>query len=356
MDYNITYREKDHKIQAIVSYKDHFGKWKQKAKQGFKTKRDAKKFADKIIEELKENSNYNISEGFENLTIGELKKEYLKHIYIHRTLNTYNNYKQSLAKFPIDSIELTKLNLIDVQKCINKIIETSSYNTIIRRVTIFKCMLNFARKQYNIPIKSMNGLDIPTNKEPSKRKALSEAESNEILKFYSKKDSDYLIVISIALTCGLRVGEIMGLTWKDIDFKKDSIVVNKQWQKRKDGTFGFTPVKSKNSNRIVPLPLNTKNLLLKVRKSRPLNLDNRLISANSSNSLRTNLDKQLRKKFNTCIHELRHTYATKLIANGLDFKTAAYILGHDVEQTMKTYSHVTDEMYDKAAELISNIF
>lgn len=72
--------------------------------------------------------------------------------------------------------------------------------------------------------------------------------------------------------------------------------------------------------------------------------------------MRTNLDKQLRKKFDTCIHELRHTYATKLIANGLDFKTAAHILGHNVEQTMRIYSHVTDKMYNKAAELIYNLF
>lgn len=38
MQYNITYREKDKEIQFIISYKDNYGKWKQKSKQGFKTK------------------------------------------------------------------------------------------------------------------------------------------------------------------------------------------------------------------------------------------------------------------------------------------------------------------------------
>ena len=69
-----------------------------------------------------------------------------------------------------------------------------------------------------------------------------------------------------------------------------------------------------------------------------------------------NLDKQLKRKFNTCIHELRHTYATTLVSNGMDFKTAARILGHDIEQTMKTYSHVTDNMLKKASDLINKIF
>ena len=50
-----------------------------------------------------------------------------------------------------------------------------------------------------------------------------------------------------------------------------------------------------------------------------------------------------------------HTYATNLIANGLDFKTAAKLLGHDIEQTMKTYSHVTDDMMNEAKKIINII-
>lgn len=356
MTYNTTFRQKDNGWQVIVSYKNQTGKWKQKSKQGFSTKREAKKFADTIIESLKEKINLNIQPEFEGITIGELKEEYLKHIYLHRTLNTYNNYKQSLSKFTFDSLEVSKVNLIDVQKCVNKIIPSSSHNTLNRRITIFKCMMNFAKRQYNIPINDFSNIDIPKDKTQTKRKALNNTQVQEILDFYSKKDSDYKIVVNIALNCGLRIGEIMGLTWDDINFKENYISVNKQWQKKKDGSFGFTELKSKNSNRTVPLPPNTKNILIKLRNSRQITIDRRLILANSAYSMRTNLDRQLRKKFDTCIHELRHTYATKLIANGLDFKTAAYILGHDVEQTLKTYSHVTDEMYNKAADLISNIF
>ena len=56
------------------------------------------------------------------------------------------------------------------------------------------------------------------------------------------------------------------------------------------------------------------------------------------------------------IHELRHNYATLLIANNIDFKTTADFLGHNVQQTLKTYSHVTDEMKKKATNTISKIF
>lgn len=54
------------------------------------------------------------------------------------------------------------------------------------------------------------------------------------------------------------------------------------------------------------------------------------------------------------VHELRHTYATNLIANGVDFKTAAKFLGHSVEMTMAIYSHVTDDMIKRATDIIDN--
>ena len=63
-----------------------------------------------------------------------------------------------------------------------------------------------------------------------------------------------------------------------------------------------------------------------------------------------------RQGYNITLHELRHTYATMLISNGVDFKTAALLLGHDVEQTMKTYSHVNEDMLNKASNIIKNIF
>ena len=57
--------------------------------------------------------------------------------------------------------------------------------------------------------------------------------------------------------------------------------------------------------------------------------------------------------YNISIHELRHTYATMLISKGLDFKTVAKLMGHEVEQTLKTYSHVTDDMMKKAKDIIN---
>jgi len=54
LQYNITYRERYGKIQYIISYKDHNGKWRQKSEQGFVKKGEAKEAADKMLDKLKE--------------------------------------------------------------------------------------------------------------------------------------------------------------------------------------------------------------------------------------------------------------------------------------------------------------
>ncbi|WP_315074924.1 tyrosine-type recombinase/integrase [uncultured Clostridium sp.] len=115
-------------------------------------------------------------------------------------------------------------------------------------------------------------------------------------------------------------------------------------------------MKTKNSNRSVPIPPETLETLKQYKKSiAVLNIDNRITPYNRT-SIKRYLNPILNKLANISIHELRHTYATLLIANGIDFKTAAKFLGHDAQQTIKTYSHVTDEMKKKATDTISKIF
>ncbi|MBB6622071.1 site-specific integrase [Clostridium gasigenes] len=364
MEYNITYRQKDKGWQFIISYKVN-GIWKQKSKQGFKTKKDCKSHSEILLSEFKNNLELNIEEGSEFLTIGQLKKEYLSHIETHREYNTLLNYQQSLNYFDIDNIEVVKLRLHDVQKCTNGLANKYSLSTIQRRTTIFKCMLNFAHRQYNLPIPSMANLTLPTsNKEPISKRALNKDEEIKLLDTYFTKGNDYYLVVLLALKIGLRVGEIMGLTWYDIDFSNSILKVNKQWKINKlTKKWGFGELKSKNSYRDVPIPTNTLKELQRIKSSLEdgkivtLNFnDSRLIGSTSTQSISVNLDKQLQRNFKVCIHELRHTYATNLISNGVDFKTAAKLLGHDIEQTMKTYAHVTDDMMKKTADLISRIF
>lgn len=356
MDYNITYREKNGGIQVIVSYKDGNNKWRQKSKQGFEDsragKKQAKEYANKIVNELKEILDLGILQEVEHLTIGELKQEFLDHIKLHREYGTWKGYKESLDSFKIDDIEIKKLKLFHIQQCVNELIELSATSTVKRKIGIFNTMLRFANSQYNLPIISLKQIIIPNKSSGITKRALTIEEQKNILNLYRDKNIDYYIGILLALKAGLRIGEIMGLTWDDIDFKNSTISIDKQWKiNKKTNSYYFGTTKSKNSNRIIPISTTTASELYRIKQLGIINEYRRLMTNNNTSSITVNLNRHLTRNAGISIHELRHTYAT----NGIDFKTAAKLLGHDIEQTMRTYSHVTDDMIKNAANIIDKL-
>lgn len=359
LDYNITYRQKDKGWQYIISYKVN-GEWKQKSKQGFKTKKDAKPVAEKQLEHLKglfENQSY--ADSF-NITFGQFKKLYFENLSLSREKNTLDCYDSAMKNFEeLDDIEMLDLSSIDIQKCVNSMIKRKlSASTISFYFGRLKTLLKAAKEEYklinSIPIE---GIKLPKDKKEDKIKALNKKEVDALLKTFSK--DKYYLILFIAAKCGLRLGEILGLTWSDIDEKNNLINVNKQWKSLKTGGFGFGSVKGKNSNRQVPISEKTKKTLLKFKTVIDISKgdDTRIFTFNNTASVDININLKLRNRgYDITIHCLRHTYATMLIGNGADFKTVAKLLGHTVEQTMKTYSHVNDDMMKRATNIIEKIF
>lgn len=355
MDYNITYRTKDKGWQYIISYKVGT-KWKQKSKQGFTTKKEAKSFAEEALKELKKTQNLN--QNLKDITFGEFKDMYLEHIKLHRQDNTVRLYIMALNYFkPLYDMEMKKITLIHLQTCIDNMIKANlSYGTIKTYKNRITAIFNSAADRYNIISKSpAHKLEIKTTKEPSKKRALTEGELKDLIK---KTDNmKYKVVFSLAGMCGLRIGEILGLTWNKIDFKNNTITIDIQWKNLDENTVGFGELKSANSYRTVPLPPFVKSLLIEWKNYNPIDISNRVIVYKCISGL-TALFRNYTKKigYDLAIHEFRHTYATTLISHGVDFKTVAKLMGHDIEQTMKTYSHVTDDMLNNATNLLLKIF
>ncbi len=357
MEYNVTYRQKDKGWQFIISYKDNNGNWKQRSKQGFKNKKDAKPIAEKMIIELKTKSNLN--NELDGITFEDFKDMYINHINLHMEANTIKLYNAALKHFKtLNEMPMEKIKSIHIQNCIDEMIKKNlSYGTIKTYKNRITAIFNSAVDKYNIIDKSpATNLEIRKDKTPTNKKALTETELKKLID--KTKNMKYKAIFSLAGMCGLRIGEILGLKWSKIDFKNNLITVDLQWKIIKsDGTVGLGELKTKNSYRTIPMPPLVKEILLKWYNSNPIDISNRVIVYNCVAGL-TNLLRNYTKKlgFDLSIHEFRHTYATSLIARGIDFKTVAKLMGHDVEQTMKTYSHVTDEMFNNATKVINEIF
>lgn len=361
MDYNITYRQKDKGWQFIISYKAN-GKWKQKSKQGFKTKKDAKPEAEKMVKEIKKelvNEKAIVNYKFKDLTLKNLQDEFLEYNKMYKEPNTIRGYGYSFHAFEgICNLKVENIKRGDIIKCTNNLIRSGlKSNTISLYICHLKLCLNYYIENYNNGyINPALNIDLPKNKIIFERKAISKNEMNLLFNQLLKEKSIYFLVAYIAGTCGLRCSEILGLTWSDIDFQNKIIHVTKQWKHLKDGTIGYGQLKTKNSYRDVPISTEIVSVLKKYKETHPIISISNRVAPFGVGTITRRFNPTLLRICGTTVHGLRHSYATLLIYNGVDFKTTAKILGHTVEMTIKTYSHVTDEMVKSAASKIENIF
>lgn len=355
MQYSTLVRKKDKGYQYIISYKVN-EKWKTKSKQGFKKSSEAKAAMDEALKELKELLENSVDISALDITFEEFTKMYIEHLTLYRETNTILAFKTAINNFSdLNNIELIKITSLDIQKCVDKLVRKGLMaRTINDYMTKLRTILGAALNEYNFITKlPTKGVKVNKDKEESTKKALNKNEVDKLLDDFKK--SKYYLVLLIACKCGLRLGEILGLTWKDVDYKNNVLIVNKQWKQVEKSKYDFGKLKSKNSNREVPMSQKVINELK--NRQNVVNIDNRLFKFKNTDSTSICINRQLKiKGYDITIHELRHTFATMIIANGMDFKTAAKILGHEVEQTLKTYSHVNDDMMKRAKNIIENIF
>ncbi len=360
MDYNVTYRKKDKSLQCIISYKDG-DEWKQKSKQGFKTQKEYKSWIDETVNNLSDTIGY-IDPDMSGTMVNELYKAFIKHIELYKEPNTVIAAKTAYKYFDkIKDNEVTAVDILQIQECVDDMVKKKlAPSTINTYTSKMRTMFDYAVKPLKIikdnPFNEIKQLSEDKTKEQIK--ALTQAELTDLLgKIKYRK---YYIISLIAGTCGLRIGEILGLTWADIDEKKLEINVNKQWKIIKTepvATYGYGPVKSKNSNRQVPVPASTMAELLKHKGEHPINISGRIFPYKNTCSTGSSLMYMYQSlNYDISIHDLRHTYVSRLVANGVDFKTIAEIIGDTVETVINTYSHFTPDMMDSIKKAVNNIF
>lgn len=359
MQYSTIIRKKDKGYQYIITYKDSTGKWKTKSKQGYALNKVGKDLArsemDAAVLKLKdEDSKGPTDASLKDITFEQFSKMYLEHVKLYRSANTIITYQTVLNRFKdLNDMQISKITLMDIQSIVDRFtVEGLNPNTIHDYIRKLNIIFNAAMNEYDLITKlPTRKLKSNTAKIDKNKRALNLNEEETILE--EIKNRDFHLIILIALKCGLRIGEIIGLTWDNIDLEKAIIKVKQQWKKLDTGEYGPGTLKSKNSYRNVPIPLNIIPQLKKFKKIE--NLNGRVFNFKNTASTAIALNRAL-SKYNITVHELRHTYGSKLIANGMSFTEAAELLGHTVEETIRTYSHVNDDMRKKAIELINKIF
>ena len=174
-----------------------------------------------------------------------------------------------------------------------------------------------------------------------------------------EQDSIWKDFFYTELTTGLRLGEICGLMWSDFDPRKGTLNVNRTLHKEKGGRLVTGDTKTYAGTRKIILPDSTAERLRNRKKSsysvwifpNPLKPEAPMNPGTAYHQLKNILVENDLPDLR--FHDLRHTFATHALANGVDAKTLSGILGHTKASfTVDTYTHTTTDMHRKAAEIV----
>ncbi|MCL2300838.1 MAG: site-specific integrase [Firmicutes bacterium] len=281
------------------------------------------------------------------------------------TRNQYESFIRHHIKPYIGDISLTKLSSLDLQKLYNKLktsgrIQTDhalpnpglSAKTVRSIHMMLSSCLEKAVAERLIQTNPAHGCSIP----PKEKREMKIIPPEQIGRFLTEAErAGYLAMFYLELTSGLRRGELLALLWTDVDIANCAISVSKQVI-RVNGELKVLPPKTQNAVRKIVLPKQTIDLLIAEHERHP---DHPLLFPSPKTG--TYLDPPaVARKMKTLLaragideirfHDLRHTFATLSLQNGVDVKTLSHTLGHySAGFTLDTYTHVTTQMQEDAA-------
>jgi site-specific recombinase XerD len=187
---------------------------------------------------------------------------------------------------------------------------------------------------------------------PKKNGEMKVLTQNEIVRLLNQAyDEGYYEMFLLELTTGMRRGEILGLKWRDLNLETGELNIKRQLT-----TKGISVPKTKSSIRTVLLPPDMLDLLREMKKTAKYDwiFPSPVKEGEPRNP--TAITKRFRLMLERAhckhvrFHDLRHTFATMALENGMDVKTLSAMIGHvSSETTLNIYSHVTDTMRAQAA-------
>ena len=282
--------------------------------------------------------------------------------------HTVYNYQLQLAKhiYPdIGALELQAIRAGDINQLLRKRqTEGTSLSIPVKVYTIIRSILKMAYKDELIDRNPMDKVD-----RPHKRKDMSQTQSpmactaDELKKLCEALKSEpflWQVLVRLLIDSGMRIGECIGLLWKNVDFKQNRITV--------DGTMVYTPDRgvfrdlTKNGkSRTFGVDTEVMEMLRVLQEKQRLTKESEYVFTNESTGLPLHPDSPrrfLKKLGEKCgieglhPHLLRHSFASVAITNGADIASVSEKLGHsDKAVTLRMYTHADEASIEKASDI-----
>ena len=260
--------------------------------------------------------------------------------------------------------EKTDVREEDVQALVNdRLARGLGQKTVKDIVIVTKMVLRFAVKHFNWPPRQID-IVYPTEREKGQIPVLSLAHQRLLTSHIREHFSFYNLGILVCLGAGLRIGEVCALRWSDLDTEEGLVRVSRTIQriylgegKDRHTELVLDTPKTKNSVREVPM---TRGLLSLIKPLKKVVRGDWYVLTNGEAPAEP---RTYRVYFNNLLeelgipairfHGLRHSFATRCIESGCDYKTVSVLLGHaNISTTLNLYVHPNLEQKKKCIELM----
>ena len=326
------------------------GKTKQYKKRGFEKKKDAIK-AEILFKE-------NLKEPNATITFKELSYQY--QVYSEKRIKESSYLTQkAILKYWEDELgecEVKKLTSNNIEKFINKLMQSMSFNSVLNYYTKFRAVLNYAVRQGYIQVSPCDNIDL--KKDPNeKKKDMMYWTVEQFNKFIANENKPvYHLLFMNQFYMGMRIGETLALQWKDIDLVNNTINIQKTWA---DMLRKATTPKTNNSYRLITMPQFLSDEYKAFKENMNANENDYIFGMTVPfyrSSVRRELNETIKKTNIKLprneqipiirIHDLRHSCASYMINNMVTNGTVNFSvydiakrLGDNLDTVLSVYAH-----------------
>ena len=344
-------KRKDGRWQGTVelpSFSD--GKRKRKYVYG-KTRQECRKKMNAIIEEIESNGVINPSK----YKFDDFATKWIDTYCVNLSPTTVDGYRRAIKymyKY-LGNMQLTKILPMHVQEAINTFAESHSEKTCKNVLGVLNNVFKYAIQNKILKTNPAEFVKIKKDTHKYEYYIYTEQEFNKLLECVTGTIEE--IPILLAGLCGLRVSEIMALTWNDIDFKNNIINVHNA-NVHVNGEVIEKTTKTRTSYREVKA---SKYVIERLALYKNVGYIYPKKDGTAENG--GNYSKRFSRMLKNCglphtrFHDLRHFNATTMLRHGISDKEAAKRLGHSDINMTKKYQHILKDMENNAADILDNV-
>ena len=281
---------------------------------------------------------------------------------------SYNQYFNILHQHIFPYMAIKKFSTITAEDASdflkNKTKEGYSASTVSAIRTILMMIFHYARK-HDIACSVNDDIYIPKTRHRDV-KAFTRNEQKKIDEYLKEHPNVYNLSVLLSMYCGLRIGEVCALQWKDIHLDQGTINISKtliRMQNKINPEENKTEIviqqpKTDSSIRTIPIPSFLLPLLNKYKDE-----DDIFVITGKSHCMEPRVCLRKFKKIicktevsDYTFHSCRHTFATRCVEIGMDAKTLSEILGHSsIKTTLERYVHPSIDLKRSQMNKLENI-